>query len=79
MQHKLTSNIDSWNNDDYINLIEAIKKKFNLYVKFSLYEDLQGDTIDIDDMDDIMNSFEENDDTNQTNDVRDLYVKVNYT
>ena len=56
-------------------LIGAVQNKFNLNISFSLYEDVQGDKFDIDDMDDMKSAFKQDDDTNQTNNVLDLYYQ----
>ena len=69
-RYKLEKSGDEWENDDYLNLIKAIKNEFNLNDEFTLYKNDNGKHIEIDDMDDIIGSFENDDDDNNDDDSK---------
>eukprot|EP01084_Bolivina_argentea_P061462 112326_1 len=68
--YKIKSNTEEWENDDYIHLIEVIRKEFNLVGSFGLYEDIQGQHINVNNMDDIEAAFQ-NDDNDDDDDDDD--------
>eukprot|EP01084_Bolivina_argentea_P031673 58621_1 len=79
LDHKITSDFETWNNNTYLSLIEAIRKQFDLNtdVNINLYEDIDGNKIDVDDMDDIAAAFyNDYDDEDDAPKQIQLYVEV---
>ena len=56
--YELPPNSTKWENDNYLDLIESIRSKFNLKSNFSLYENLDGYIVNIDDIDDVIDAIE---------------------
>eukprot|EP01084_Bolivina_argentea_P145290 254686_1 len=59
-EYIMPKNMDEWDNNTYNDLLSSIKKHFDLNVKFDLFEDISGNAIDIDDIDDIKNGMNDN-------------------
>eukprot|EP01084_Bolivina_argentea_P216179 367298_1 len=57
----LSANSDVWDESLYHNLQNKIKNIFNLSPEFELYEDIDGDHVNMDDMNDILGAFEDED------------------
>eukprot|EP01083_Nonionella_stella_P209509 759380_1 len=59
--YPLMSNPDDWDEDTtadvYHNLLQSIRNKFSLQSEFALFEDIGGTHMELDDMDDILSSF----------------------
>eukprot|EP01084_Bolivina_argentea_P249429 417543_1 len=73
--YKLASIMKEWVNDDYLELISAVRKEFCLNRKFNLIENVASDELIIDDIDDLKAAFQQ-DDCLTTLTVH-LYVKIN--
>ena len=73
MQYKLNKNFDADNNNLFIKLSNDIKKKFKLNGDFNIYEIDKGNTVNIDDMNDIKDSLDEHEDNK--NFILHLYIK----
>eukprot|EP01083_Nonionella_stella_P272463 923928_1 len=88
--YKLQSDTTQWNNDHFLTMMQSVCAKFGLKDTIDVYEDLLGEHIPIDDMDDIAGAFDsiehEEDDDDQKHHETDsmknktllhLFVKVN--
>merc|ERR1712176_896859 len=68
---------EHWDDDDkqikYDNLRSAISKQFHLFCQYTLYEDVDGDQCEAEDMDEIIELFGDDDEGKRT---LDLIVKV---
>ena len=51
--------MDDWDEEIYLNLQSAVKKEFDLQTAFSLYEDIDGDHVYIEDKDDLEDAFQD--------------------
>eukprot|EP01084_Bolivina_argentea_P258460 435733_1 len=78
--HKIFTDKDDWDDETLDELKSAIRKQFNLDSEFLLYEDVSGDKIFIDDMDDITAAIDDNevyeDSDDDSHQVLHLFVDV---
>eukprot|EP01084_Bolivina_argentea_P184865 318833_1 len=72
--YKITEHQDDWNEQLYQDLQTLIRKKFNINSALQLYENIDGNEVDIDDTDDILDSF--NDVDKNDKNVLHLFVSV---
>ena len=73
---KFDFQLTQWKVETFENLITAITNEFDIRSSFELFEHVDGEEVDIEDIDDIKDSFEDYDAAPHNNQVLHLFVRV---